>query len=275
VVLWVNGITEWPYIFAKEHMMATSTNGNDSSSETRFLEPVKKIRLYESIVQQIQSLISSGKLKPGQKLPAERDLAEELEVSRTSIREALRALEMMGYLESHVGVGGGTYIKEITLHNIISPFSHTLVKNDEFIIELLELRMFLEIEVVSLAANRRNEDDLARMQQSIDQMEAEIDRGETGLNGDNAFHKVLADAANNRVLKEFVAMCGDLLEVEREEHLKTKKGESRNALAQHRTIYQAVVEQDEEKAQQVMRKNILNISDVIKSNRKKRHSGDS
>ena len=70
-------------------------------------------------------------------------------------------------------------------------------------------------------------------------------------------------------------MCGDLLEVEREEHLRTKKGEPQNALAQHRTIYQAVTEQDEETAQQVMRNHILNISQVIKSNRRKRHNDTS
>lgn len=255
--------------------VADSNNLNaeqQTGNEKHILEPVKKIRLYESIVKQIQKLISSGTLKPGQKLPPERELAEELGVSRTSIREALRALEMMGYLESRVGVGGGTYIKEVTFSNIISPFSQTLLQNDAFIVELLEVRLVLEIEVVRLAAMRRDEEDLKKLQDAIDQMEAEIERGETGLAGDNAFHQILADASDNRVLQEFVRMCGDLLEVEREEHLRTRKQEPTRALKQHKAILKAVREQNTEEAQGLMEDHILKVSEVIKSNRARRRT---
>lgn len=248
-------------------------NGNNENNETPLLEPVKKIRLYESIVKQIQQLITTGRLVPGQKLPPERELAEDLGVSRTSIREALRALEMMGYLESRVGMGGGTYIREVTPDKSISPFSPSLLQNDEFIVELLEIRLFLEIEVVRLAAIRREDHHLQQLQSAIVQMSREIEAGETGLNGDNEFHRVLADAAANRVLKEFVSMCGDLLEVEREEHLRTRKDEPRNALEQHRAIYEAIKNGDGEEAQRIMRTHITNISNRIKTNRARRHSG--
>lgn len=235
------------------------------------LEPVKKIRLYENIVQQIQQLISSGSLKPGQKLPPERSLAEELNVSRTSIREALRSLEMMGYLESKVGIGGGTYVKEISFDNIISPFSQVLLQNDDFIVELLEVRLFLEIEVARLAAIRRSDEDLEKMQQAIRQMEEEIAKGKTGLDGDNAFHRALSEAGNNRVLQQFVYMCGDLLEVEREAHLAASKKESKKALEQHKELLTAIEAGDDERAKLLMSKHIHNISKVIKSNRAKRN----
>ena len=254
-------------------MRSPVSDGNrqhQQSNERTGLEPVKKIRLYESIVKQIQKLVSTGTLKPGQKLPPERDLAEELGVSRTSIREALRALEMMGYLESRVGVGGGTYIKEMTLSNMISPFSETLLQNDEFIVELLEVRLVLEIEVVRLAAMRRDKGVVTRLQEAIDDMESQIENGETGLRADNAFHKVLADGAGNRVLQEFVRMCGHLLEVEREEHLRTRSDEPRRALNQHKAILEAVQNQDSEEAQRLMEEHILKISEVIKSNRARR-----
>lgn len=230
------------------------------------LEPVKKIRLYESIVKQIQSLISSGQLTPGQRLPPERELADELGVSRTSIREALRSLEMMGYLESRVGVGGGTFIKEASFHNAISPFSKTLLQNQDFIVELLEVRLFLETEVARLAAIHRTPEQVEKLEAAVQQMSNEIDRGETGLDGDNQFHHILADATDNRVLKEFVRMCGDLLEVEREDHLRNKKGASLLAIGQHREIVQAVADGDAEKSQQLMRRHIVDISDMIKSN---------
>jgi GntR family transcriptional repressor for pyruvate dehydrogenase complex len=234
------------------------------------LEPVKKIRLYESIVQQIQNLINEGHLQPGQKLPPERELAEDLGVSRTSIREALRALEMMGYLESKVGVGGGTYIKEITLDKMISPFSKVLLKNDDFIFELLEIRLFLEIETVRLAALRRNEEDIENMKKAIEQMEQEIESGESGFNGDNAFHHAISNAADNRVLQQFVNMCGNLLEVEREAHLNNRDGESEKALGQHKKILEAIRNEDEEEAQKIMRNHILNTTQIIKKNRQKR-----
>ncbi|MCF7914550.1 MAG: FadR family transcriptional regulator [Spirochaetaceae bacterium] len=240
---------------------------SSENHEKSGLEPVKKIRLYESIVKQIQHLINEGELVPGQKLPPERELAEELNVSRTSIREALRALEMMGYLESKVGVGGGTFIKEITIDNIISPFSKVLLKNDDYIVELLEVRLFLEIESARLAALRRNEEELQSMQAAIDQMEQDIKNGGSGLDGDNNFHRAISVAANNRVLQQFVNMCGDLLEVEREAHLTNNSAESERALGQHKKLIQAIREKDDERAQKIMRSHILNISKLIKSNR--------
>ena len=242
-------------------MMSSNSDGKMPN-----LEPVKKIRLYESIVKQIQSLISSGQLTPGQRLPPERDLADELGVSRTSIREALRSLEMMGYLESRVGVGGGTFIKEASFHNAISPFSKSLLQNQDFIVELLEVRLFLETEVARLAAIHRTPEHIEQLEAAIEQMSGEIEQGDTGLDGDNQFHHVLADAADNRVLKEFVRMCGDLLEVEREEHLRNKQGESVFALGQHREILEAVTNGDAEEAQHLMRRHIVDISDKIKSN---------
>lgn len=247
------------------------------SSEERergMLEPVKKIRLYESIVKQIQNLINEGQLQPGQKLPPERELAEDLGVSRTSIREALRALEMMGYLESKVGVGGGTYIKEITLDNILSPFSKMLLKSEGFIFELLEIRLFLEIETARLAALRRSEKDLENMQKALSQMEREVASGDSGFNGDNAFHRAISNAADNRVLQHFVNMCGDLLEVEREAHLNNFEGESQKAIAQHKNLLEAIRNEDEEEAQKIMRSHILNTSKIIKRNRSKKSTSE-
>ncbi|MDF1568735.1 MAG: FadR/GntR family transcriptional regulator [Spirochaetaceae bacterium] len=231
------------------------------------LEPVKKIRLYESIVNQIQHLILSGNLKSGEKLPPERELAEQLKVSRTSIREALRALEMMGFLESKVGTGGGTYVRTMSLDSIISPFSQVLLRNDEFIVELLELRLFLEIEVSRLAAMRRDQDDIDAMETAITTMRKDIESGGTGLKGDNDFHYTLAKAANNRVIQQLQNMCGNLLEVEREEHLRGSDEESLRALSQHERILEAIKLGDEELAGEIMSHHIHKISKFIKSNR--------
>ena len=100
-------------------------------------------------------------------------------------------------------------------------------------------------------------------------MSLEVARGDTGLQGDNEFHKALSEAANNRVLQQFVRMCGDLLEVEREAHLRAKKSARTVALKQHEALYDAIERGDAEEAQGIMRNHLVNISDVIKGNRKK------
>jgi len=84
------------------------------------LEPLKKTRLYEEIIKQLQELIRRGDLKPGDRLPTERELALQLNVSRTAIREALRSMEVMGFIKSRVG--GGTYIRQVELHAPQQPF---------------------------------------------------------------------------------------------------------------------------------------------------------
>ncbi len=242
------------------------------SANAGMLEPVRKIRLYESIVKQIQKLITSGTLKPGDKLPPERELAEELQVSRTSIREALRALEMMGYLESRVGVKGGTYIKEISFSNIVSPFSESLRQHDDFVIDLLETRLVLEIEVARLAAVRRNDSHLEELEKAVRMMEENIEAGGVGLKCDNYFHEVLADAASNKVLQEFVSLCGNLLEVEREDHLRNQEGEPQRALQQHKQILDAIREKDSGRAQRLMEEHLLKPSEIIRLNGKRESS---
>jgi GntR family transcriptional repressor for pyruvate dehydrogenase complex len=228
------------------------------------IEPVKKIRLYETIINQLQTLIQEGTLKPGDKLPSERDLAEQMHVSRPSIREALRTLEVMGYIESKVGLNGGSFIKQITIDTIISPFSALLLQNENYITDLLEIRLVLEIEVSRLAALRRTDEDLKKLQGAIQKMEDEIDRGESGIVGDNEFHKRLAEATHNNVLEKFVSLCGNLMEIERESHLNEIEGESLKALNGHKDILRAVKDQDEEAAQASMRMHILNISYLMK-----------
>ena len=232
------------------------------------IEPVKKIRLYETIINQLQNLIQDGTLKPGDKLPSERELAEQLNVSRPSVREALRTLEMMGYIDSKVGLHGGSFIKQVTIDTIISPFSALLLQNENYLTELLEIRLVLEIEVSRLAALRRTDDDLKKLQNSIIMMDDEIKKGDSGISGDNRFHKKLAEATHNEVLEKFVSLCGNLMEIEREHHLEEIEGESQKALKDHRYILKAIENQNEELAQAKMRKHILNISNLIKDEHK-------
>ena len=115
----------------------------------------KTQKLYEEIAAKMLAQIEEGVLRPGDRLPPERALAEEYGVSRTAIREALRSLEMMGCVESHVGEG--TFIKAPSLSDIVDPFSMIIAQNGRMGSELIEARLILETEIAALAARRRTE----------------------------------------------------------------------------------------------------------------------
>ena len=218
------------------------------------LEPLKKIRLYEEIVKQMIELIEGGTLKPGDKLPPERQLAEELNVSRTAIREALRSLESMGYIESKVG--GGTFIREISLDNALLPFSAVLSKDKNLIKELLEVRQLLESEIALLASKRASEEDIERMEAALDLMRQEIDSGEIGLRGDNAFHNALAIASQNMAMSKILGLCDELLSKSRESTLRIP-GQPAKSLEDHASIFNAIKDKDHLLAQQLMKQHMI------------------
>ena len=219
------------------------------------LEPPKKTRLYENIIEQLVTLIRDGTLKPGDKLPPERKLAEELKVSRTAIREALRSLETMGYISSKVG--GGTYINELTLQNVMSPFSSLLSQNKKLIIELIQVRMLLETEIARLAAKHITPSKIKQIQKTIDDMRVEIDEGKNGVHADNAFHNVLAVASENQALKIILDMCGDLLSQTREATLNIV-GQPEITLKDHMHIFDAIRKGESDLAANRMKQHLLN-----------------
>ena len=205
--------------------------------ENRMLEPLKKTRLYEEIVDQLISLMKMGKLKPGDKLPSERQLAEELHVSRTAIREALRSMESMGYIDSKVG--GGTYIKSVTLDNVMDPFAVMLSQDEKLLSELVDVRVLLEGEVASLAAKNVTQEQINEVRKTLEGMEADIKAGGNGLSGENAFHNMLAKIADNSALSMILNMCSELLSKSREATL-TIPGQPQNSLNDHYEILEAV-----------------------------------
>lgn len=217
------------------------------------LEPLKKKKLYEEIVKQLTDLIEEGKLLPGDKLPSERQLAEELNVSRTAIREALRAMESMGYIESKVG--GGTFVKAISLDNVLHPFSAVLSQNKKLISELLEVRQLLEAEITLLAAKRSTDEDFQAMQQALDEMEQDIESGGIGLKGDNDFHTALATASRNSAMSEILRMCAGLLSKSRQTTLRIP-GQPKKSLEDHKAIFGAIKNRSESLAQELMKDHI-------------------
>ncbi len=194
--------------------------------------------------------IHAGTLRPGDRLPPERALAEEYGVSRTAIREALRSMEMMGCVESRVGEG--TFIKAPSLSNIVDPFSMVLAQNRQLGSELIEVRLILETEVAALAARRRTQQQLRALEATLQDMEQDIAAGGVGLEADESFHSILAQAAGNDALNVMLDMCAGMLSRTRP-ITQAIKGVPKMTLKDHTAICNAVRAQDEKAARRLMR----------------------
>src|SRR6476469_7469351 len=118
------------------------TQRNCGGGGQGMIEPVKRSRIYEHIVQQIRALISDGSWAPGGQIPPERELAERFRVSRTSVREALRALEMQGVIESRQG--GGTFVLSADTEALVPPLAAAILRGQREMTEVLEVRELIE-----------------------------------------------------------------------------------------------------------------------------------
>ncbi len=213
------------------------------------LAPIKSTRIYEEIVRQIKQLISEGQLKSGDRLPPERDLAEKFVVSRTSVREALRALESLGLIESRPGEG--TFVREVSIDALVGPLALLLTTQREAIAELFEARRLLEPALAGLAAARATRDEIQEMDRILEAQAKEIAAGNTGLAQDAAFHAAIGAAAHNRAITRLAHAIMDLLSQSREESLNTP-GRPTRSHQDHRRILAAITARDERAARQAM-----------------------
>jgi GntR family transcriptional repressor for pyruvate dehydrogenase complex len=214
--------------------------------------PVRRMRVPEEIVDQIRGFIASGELRPGDQLPSERELAERFQVSRASIREALTALQVMGLLERSRN-GGGLAARGNHVWFTIAPLT-TFLATRGHIIEQIEVRRMIEPEMGRLAAERASAEDIARMEQCLDDMQADIDAGGLGSEADAAFHAAIAATTSNELLTRIVQLIGERIRDHRE-LLQTTEG-ALESLREHRAILDAIRRGDGEAAYQGTRHHI-------------------
>ncbi|MBI4272064.1 MAG: FadR family transcriptional regulator [Candidatus Rokubacteria bacterium] len=211
--------------------------------------PIRSTRIYEEIVRQVKQMITEGRLKSGDQLPPERDLAEKFRVSRTSVREALRALESLGLLE--IRPGEGTFVREVSVEALIEPLALLMASQREAIGELFEARRLIEPSIAGLAATRATPEEIQEMERILDEQAQEVGAGRTGLVQDAAFHAAIGAAAHNRGITRIVHAIMDLLTQSREEALNTPGRPSRSH-QDHRRILQAIVRRNAGAARQAM-----------------------
>ena len=160
------------------------------------LKAIKRRRLFQDVVQRIQDLIRDERLKPGDRLPAERELAEQLQVSRSSLREAMRTLELQELVVSKPGAG--TFVRAEAPEPVNDALVAYLSEGKDALLDVFEMRHILEPQIAALAAERATPEDLQRMEEMLAAQADQISRGETGAEGDTAFHFAMAEATQTR-----------------------------------------------------------------------------
>ena len=183
----------------------------------RLLQEVKKEKIFEDIVRQIRRLIKKGRLKAGDKLPPERDLAQAFKVSRASVREAIRVLEAAGLVKTHVG--DGTYVETGSVENLVKPLATVVVGGRESLMEIFAVRKMFEPELAFLAAERATADEISELRKILSDQ-----RTKMGIPGpvtliDYSFHLFLAKMAKSQVFLKLYNTLAELINQTREEFL--------------------------------------------------------
>jgi GntR family transcriptional repressor for pyruvate dehydrogenase complex len=212
-------------------------------------EQLQHKRIYEEVIGMMIQRIQSGILKVGQKLPPERALAEELGVSRTTLREALRALESMGYIYSVTG--GGNYVNSVSVAHVLSPLSAMAAQDKALAIDVIEVRRHLEVHMAALAAKNATKQQISKIYATILEMQAEVEGGGNGINGDNHFHLEIARASQNKAFALIQELIAGLLEESRKATLDIP-GQPAKTIKDHMQIFNAIQAKDEEKAKKAM-----------------------
>jgi GntR family transcriptional repressor for pyruvate dehydrogenase complex len=225
-------------------------------------EIVRRNKVYEEVARQIERLILK-KLQPGDKLPSERELAETLGVSRSSIRDAIRSLELMGMVEPRQGAG--TIVREISSESLANPLANVLKHKVELVSELLDFRMMLEPPLAARAAKRVSPEELAEMEEILQRQQEKQSRGESAVPEDTEFHYSIALASGNSVVLKVLDIVMDLLRATRERSLQ-RAGRPQRSLAGHRRILAALKRHDAEGAKAAMRRHIEDVEEIVLEN---------
>jgi GntR family transcriptional regulator, transcriptional repressor for pyruvate dehydrogenase complex len=224
-------------------------------------ETVRRDKVYEGVARQIERLILK-KLQPGDKLPSERDLAEILAVSRSSIRDAIRSLELMGMVEPRQGAG--TIVREISSDSLVNPLANARKRKEEMVGELLDFRKMLEPSLAARAATRVSPSEIGEMQEILQRQEEKLRRGESTIAEDSEFHYAIALASGNSVVRKVLDILMDLLRDSRERSLQVD-GRPQKSLAGHRRIFAAINRHDAEAARMAMQRHIEDVEKIVLS----------
>ena len=221
-------------------------------------EAIRRNRIYEEIARQIEKMITE-KMKPGDKLPPERQLADLFGVSRSSIRDAIRTLELSGLVEARQGLG--TVVREPSA-DVVNPLTQVLVQKRKLVSELLDVRKMIEPPLAARAAVHATDDEIAEMENILRRQEEKMRGGELAIEEDSDFHYAIALAADNSVVLKVLDVLMDLLRDTRERSLQVE-GRPERSMAGHREIMDAIQRRDATGAETAMRRHIESVEKIV------------
>jgi len=229
----------------------------DSLADKPIYRTVKTSRLYEQIVQQVEESILKGQLKPGDQLPAERDLALSFGVSRTAVREAVKALREKGLVEAYSG--RGTFVTNGTSQAMRQSFDLMIRSNQlDGSANLAELRLVLEPEIAGLAAPKIEEQLLTTMREAVATMDRNLHEPEAYVEADLDFHLALAEAVGNPLILSLLDSIVGLLREQRSRIFNVDGGPERGQF-HHKRILAAIEKGDAEAAREAMRDHLQQV----------------
>lgn len=225
--------------------------------------PIQPAKVFEQIAEQIEKRILDGELKSGDRLPTERDLAEQFHASRTAVREAMKILAQKGLIEMRPGRG-----------TIVIDGVHEAMQNSIGLAmklklgevggsdNLVEVREILETEIAALAAARATEKEIAAMREAIMMMDASLNDADTFIAADNHFHEALAQATQNTLILILVKSIVNPLSEQRKQIFTVEGGPQRGQM-HHKRILESVVKRDPEAARAAMRSHLRQVREDV------------
>jgi GntR family transcriptional regulator, transcriptional repressor for pyruvate dehydrogenase complex len=230
---------------------------NDDASRGGMFQPIRVERVSERVANQLKRVIADGIFKVGDRLPSERDLAEQMGVSRPSVREAIQQLEVLGMVETlH---GGGSIVKNITEQQLRSPMEILLGDDRQRVLELTEVRSFMEAWAAREAATKRTPAEVERMRRYLREMEQDFEKGQIRFEVDFKFHTEIAAATHNTVFLHLIDSVYQLINYSiriHREQIFVARTDQETILVHHQKVFRAIEAGDPQAAESAMKEHL-------------------
>ncbi len=225
--------------------------------------PIQSVKVFEQVAVQIEKRILDGELRSGDRLPTERHLAEQFQVSRTAVREAMKILAQKGLVDMRPGRGtividGANAAMQDSIGLVMKLSLGEVGGSDS----LVEVREILETEIAALAAARATDKEIAAMRMAIELMDASLNDANAFSAADNSFHEALAQATQNALILMLINSIVNLLSEQRKQIFDVEGGPQRGQI-HHRRILESVIRRDPESARAAMRSHLRQVRDDV------------
>lgn len=224
-------------------------------------KPIKQNRIYEEVLKQLKDAILACRYRPGQKLPSEREMCRQFQVSRAVIREAVRALELAGFVQLRQGSSGGAYVRDLSLDRLTEAFADLFFANKLSTRELVQTRLYLEPEIARLAALNIRAESKSRLEKAFEAEHCQTVAHSQWVARNLKIHYLLAEISGNRF---YAAILNSLLDLTREMVLVVKP--NKKVIRDHREhleIVATVCAGDQAAAVAAMTRHISNVGAAL------------